>query len=90
MNTGNGVLGHFGPGIIGPHREQKGQVGQVGSTVELRCGIGGRQYNWRKEDDEEELPRTAILLGPTLTLLNLQENDSGRYNQHFVFNHKIT
>lgn len=68
MNTGSSSAG---PGH-GARREQKGVVG---STVELRCGIGGNQYDWRKDD--EELPRTSIMFGPTLTLLNLQEQDAG-------------
>ncbi|XP_035706486.1 basement membrane-specific heparan sulfate proteoglycan core protein isoform X3 [Folsomia candida] len=70
VNTGSSSAG---PGH-GARREQKGVVG---STVELRCGIGGNQYDWRKDD--EELPRTSIMFGPTLTLLNLQEQDAGRY-----------
>lgn len=51
--------------------------GYKGSTVELRCAVSGTNYSWRKDD--EELPRTSIIFGPTLTLLNLQLSDSGRY-----------
>jgi hypothetical protein len=61
-------------GVARPRREQKGYVG---STVDLRCGVGGSQYSWRKDD--EELPRSSISLGETLTLLNLQLSDAGRY-----------
>jgi len=57
-----------------PRREEKGFAG---STIELRCGVGGTQYSWRKDD--EELPRSSIIFGPTLTLLNLQLADAGRY-----------
>jgi hypothetical protein len=61
-----------------PLPSRRTQTGFMGQTVEIVCNVRGSGVVWSK--DGGGLPRTAIPLGPTLTLMSLSLEDAGRYS----------
>jgi len=43
----------------------------------LRCNVRGTEIRWTKNG--EPIRKRAIAFGPSLTLMNLQAEDAGRY-----------
>lgn len=53
-------------------------TGVVGQTLEIRCNVRATSaVSWTK--DGQAPPRSNMIFGPMLTILNLQLNDAGRY-----------
>lgn len=63
---------------IFPRQSRRELTGVVGQTLEIRCNVRATSApTWTK--DGLPPPRSHMMFGPMLTILNLQLNDAGTY-----------